>query len=128
MSVRGFQRGTAREKERSAQANRRFAVKAAVVCVALVAFGWWFTTARIRGLGPWVDKAEPVTVLGVSFGTAGKVTRSYVHHVRAPDGAEYQMVFGEIFPKGTRIWVRYRRYTQSNRIVVNFYYRCGTGC
>ena len=108
---------------------KSFGVKATLVCVAPALLVWAWTAANRRALGPWVDKSEPVTVISVTFGRAGKYSNSsYVHRVRTDTGTDYQMVFGEILPKGARVWVNYRHYTRSNRTRLTFYYRCDKTC
>jgi hypothetical protein len=75
---------------------------------------------------PGVDEAGVVTVVSVIGGYQGKFVRRFDHRVRFDSGSEATMTFREIFPKGARIWVSYRRYPGVDRFEVTLYKRSGS--
>ena len=67
-----------------------------------------------------------VTVVSVVGGYEGKRWGSFDHRVRLESGIEGTMAFREVFPPGTRLWVRYSHYPTTGWFLVKTYVRSGT--
>jgi len=78
---------------------------------------------RVYRPGPGVDESNVVTVLSVDGGYSGRFGGTFAHRVRLDSGAEATMTFGEVFPRGARVWVSYRRYPATGRLQVKTYVR-----
>ena len=93
----------------------------ATVCVVILVSAFFVFRANQRG--PGIDESGVVTVLSVTGGSANKYRGRFVHRVRLESGPEVSMTFGQVFPRGARIWVSYRRYPKSQQLRVYNYVR-----
>jgi hypothetical protein len=72
---------------------------------------------------PGIDETGVVTVVSVIGGYSGKFGGRYDHRVRLESGSEGIMTFPEMFARGARVWVSYRRYPRDDRFEVRLYAR-----
>jgi hypothetical protein len=91
--------------------------------VALLALlglsGLRFYRAYQSDLG--IEETGVVTVVSVIGGHSGKWGGWFDHRVRFESGSEGIMMFREMFPRGTRVWVSYRRFPHDERFEVKLY-------
>jgi hypothetical protein len=97
-------------------------VVAATVCLVMLGLSARLVY-RAYQRGPGIDETGVVTVISVNGGYSGKFGGAFAHRVRLDSGSEATMTFGEIFPRGARVWVSYRRYPENGRVRVKTYLR-----
>lgn len=107
--------------------NARFpSGKAALVgfvfCLVLLGL-WGLRTYRRYQPEPGIDETGVVTIVSVIGGHSGKYSGRFDHRVRLESGSEGIMTFPEMFARGARVWVSYRRYPQDDRFEVKLYAR-----
>jgi predicted permease len=102
----------------------RKVVRLVVATVCLVMLGLLTGLVyRVYQPEPGLDESGVVTVVSVVGGNSGKFGGSFAHHVRLDSGSEGTMTFREVFPRGARVWVSYRRYPRDGRLQVKTYMR-----
>ncbi len=105
--------------------DTRKIVVVVVVCVVILGL-LGRRVYKVRQADPGIDETGVVTVVSVIGGYSSKFGGGRAaHRVRLESGSEGTMTFRQIFPPGARVWVSYRRYPKTGRLLVKLYVRRG---